>query len=104
MYVTAHSRILGQPGYMTGYSLTEGGLPREEVFQVKTPNSGGKSLNVAAAPFSETLVALTESEKGSVSVWKFNGTRMGMVASVDIVDAIGGRVNWGCCSDVVWLD
>jgi len=52
---------------------------------------------------SETIVALTESEKGSVSVWRYNGTTASVVASVDIVDAIGGS-NRGCCSDVQWLD
>jgi carboxy-cis,cis-muconate cyclase len=103
MWVTAHSRIIGQPGYLTGFSLTESGLPKEEIFQVKTPNSGGKSLNVAACPFSETIVALTESEKGSVSVWKYNGTTAAQVASVDIIDSVGGS-NAGCCSDVQWLD
>lgn len=104
MYVTAHSRVVGQPGYLSGFSLTESGLPSAEVFQVKTPNSGGKSLNVAASPFSETLVALTESEKGSVSVWRFNGTTASMLATVDIVDAPGGVADKGCCSDVQWLD
>jgi len=102
IWVTAHSRVLGQPGYLTGFSLREDGLPSDMLFQVKTPSSGGKSLNVAACPFSENMVALAESEKGSVSVWKYNGTTAMQMASVDIVDA--NSPNGGCCSDVAWVD
>jgi carboxy-cis,cis-muconate cyclase len=102
IWVTSHSRIFGQPGYLSGFSLREDGLPSDFLFQVKTPNSGGRSLNVAACPFAENVVALTESEKGSVSVWKYNGTSAQMLASVDIVDS--KQPNKGCCSDVAWLD
>jgi carboxy-cis,cis-muconate cyclase len=102
IWVTSHSRIIGQPGYLSGFSLREDGLPSDFLFRVKTPSSGGKSLNLAACPFNENLVAMTESEKGSVSVWKYNGTTAQQLASVDIVDA--NEPNKGCCSDVAWLD
>jgi hypothetical protein len=104
IWVTAHSRIVGQPGYLSGFSLSETGLPTELLFQIKTPTSGGKSLNVAACPFSENTVALAESEKGSVSVWQYKAGAATAVqlASVDIVDAT--ESNKGCCSDVQWID
>ncbi|KAE9961401.1 hypothetical protein BLS_002188 [Venturia inaequalis] len=103
IWVTSHSRIIGQQGYLSGFSLREDGLPLPFSFQIKTRNSGGKSLNVAASPFNENMVAVTESERGSVSIYKFNGTTAQMMASVDIVDNLG-KANGGCCSDAVWLD
>ncbi|KAF2427194.1 3-carboxy-cis,cis-mucoante lactonizing enzyme [Tothia fuscella] len=102
LWVTAHSRTIGQSGYLSGFRLDENGLPLELLFQVTTPNSGGKALNVASSPFAESTVALTESEKGSVSVWQYKNATAVQLASVDIVDAQGP--NGGCCSDVQWLD
>jgi carboxy-cis,cis-muconate cyclase len=103
IWVTSHSRVVGVPGYLSGFSLREDGLPSDFLFQIKTRNSGGRSLNMAASPFNENLVAVTESEWGSVGVYRYNGTSAQMVASVDIVDS-PGRANGGCCSDAVWLD
>lgn len=84
---------------MTAFSLSEVGGINEQLWQMKTPTSGGRSLNVAACPWSEKLVALTESEKGSVTVWQSEKGGAIQIANVGIGDGKGS-----CCSDVVWVD
>ncbi|TLD31724.1 4-aminobutyrate aminotransferase [Venturia nashicola] len=66
LWATSHSRIIGQQGYLSGFSLREDGLPINPLFRIKTRNSGGKSLNVAASPFKEGLVAVAESYERSI--------------------------------------
>ncbi|KAF2397133.1 3-carboxy-cis,cis-mucoante lactonizing enzyme [Trichodelitschia bisporula] len=103
LWASSRSRVAGTPGYLSGYSLSESGIPIRALFQVPTATSGGKSNNVAACPFSENMVALTESERGSVSIWKYNGIDAQQVASVNISDS-AAVPNKGCCSEAVWLD
>ena len=101
LWATSHSHTTGQPGYLSGFELSENGMITRPVFQVPTPTSGGRSNNVVSSPFSENAVALTEAELGSVSIWKYvNGTALS-VASVAIKDST--LPNSGCCSDAVWL-
>jgi len=102
LWATSHSRVPGQSGYITGYSLGETGAVYNPLFQVPTPTSGGRSNNVVACPWSENVVALTESEKGSVSIWRYANQTAKEVAKLDIQDAT--QPGWGCCSDAVWLD
>jgi carboxy-cis,cis-muconate cyclase len=102
LWATSHSRTTGNPGYITGFELTETGMIYKTIFQVPTPTSGGRSNNVVACPTAENVIALTEAEQGSVSIWKYvNGTAHN-VASVAIKDSTSP--NTGCCSDAVWLD
>jgi carboxy-cis,cis-muconate cyclase len=94
--------VARKPGYLTGFRLQEDGQIIDQIFQVNTPTGGGKSNNLAACPFAENTVALTESEKGSVSLWRYDNVAVKEIASVQIQDAKGP--NKGCCSEAVWLD
>jgi carboxy-cis,cis-muconate cyclase len=102
LWATSRSRVAGKPGFISGFSLQEDGIILGQLFQVPTPTGGGTSNIVVSNPFSDNLMALTEAEKGSVSLWKYVNRTARVVASVNIGDS-GAPVN-GCCSDVVWLD
>jgi carboxy-cis,cis-muconate cyclase len=102
LWTTSRSRMAGKPGYLTGFKLGESGAVYEMLFQVETPTSGGKSNNVIACPWSENVVALTESEKGSLSIWRYGNGTVKQLVSADIQDT--QRPGSGCCSDAVWLD
>jgi len=102
LWVSAHSRVAGKPGYMTGFKLREDGWVDSTLFQVATPTGGGRSNNIASCPFAENLIALTESDQGSVSVWRYANGNASEVASVKIKDA--AEPDKGCCSEAVWLD
>jgi hypothetical protein len=87
---------------MTGFKLGESGAVYEMLFQVPTPTSGGKSNNIIGSPWSENVVALVESEKGSLSIWRYANNTAKMMVSTEIKDT--QRLGQGCCSDAVWFD
>jgi len=101
LWAAAYSRTKGKSGYMTGYKLREDGWIEKTLFQVETPTSGGRSNHISSCPSSENLLALSESDKGSVSVWKYANDTATEVANLKIGDASGNK---GCCSEAVWLD
>jgi carboxy-cis,cis-muconate cyclase len=102
LWATAHARAAGRPGYMTGFKLREDGWIEGTLFQVTTPTGGGKSNNLASCPFAENLIALTESDVGSVSVWRYAEGTAKEIVNLPIKDA--ALPNKGCCSEAVWLD
>ncbi|KAF2671897.1 3-carboxy-cis,cis-mucoante lactonizing enzyme [Microthyrium microscopicum] len=102
LWATTSSKVGGKPGFITGFRLQEDGQIIDQIFQVNTPTGGGKSNNLAASPFADNMVALTESERGSVSLWRYDNVNVKQIASVQIHDA--GAPNKGCCSEAVWLD
>lgn len=58
----------------TGFkAATSAGYPRSVLLQVSTSTSGGRSNGLSVAPWSNEYVALADSEKGLVQVWRFEG-------------------------------
>lgn len=101
LWATTYSRKPGKSGYMTGFKVQENGIVADRLFQVNTPTAGGRSNNMASCPFAENLIALTESDQGNVSVWKYDNGTAKEIASVKIQDS---QPNRGCCSEAVWFD
>jgi hypothetical protein len=81
-----------QPGFMTAILLTKqdsvvgarppplssgrdvgAGYPIQIILQVSTSTSGGRSNSVTPAQWGNEFVALADSEKGLVQVWRFDG-------------------------------
>jgi hypothetical protein len=82
----ASSAATVQPGFLTAILLTSqdgvagtqrtpvgAGYPIQVILQVSTSTSGGKSNSVTPAHWGNEFVALADSEKGLVQVWRFDG-------------------------------
>jgi hypothetical protein len=84
---TAGPTVL-EPGFLTAIQLTategsapsnprpgarEAGYPLQILLQVSTSTSGGRSNSITPAHWANEYVVLTDSEKGLVQVWRFDG-------------------------------
>lgn len=75
-----------------------------QLFQAKTTTSGGRGNLVSAAPWHEGVVALSESQNGTITLlkWEKQDRRLRQLAQVGIHD--GRYEGSGCCGEVAWVD
>lgn len=103
LWATSRGHRAGTAGYISAFSLspTTGAIIKQ-LFLTKTTTSGGAANAVTPAPFSDELVALSDTEKGFVQIWRLNAS-CGGGASAEVVAELslpGG----GCCANAVWYD
>ncbi|KAI1828256.1 carboxy-cis,cis-muconate cyclase [Xylaria intraflava] len=95
LWATNRARNNSQKGYISAFDLDPTGRISRQLFLLETATSGGFANSVAASPFDNALVALTDNLTGFVQIWHVDD---GVIAHLDIPD--GG----GCCANAVWLD
>jgi carboxy-cis,cis-muconate cyclase len=103
-YMFASTRGLepSTKGYVSAFRLEPSGLlaePLEPLDLWQTPTSGGWANAIEPAPFrgpkGEDLLALTDSEKGFVSVLSWDGKRFDEVSRAELPDGAGAAtVQW----------
>lgn len=97
IWATSRSYRSNYPGYISAFSLSETGDIISQLFLTPTIASGGMANAVAPSTFSDEFVALTDSEKGFVQIWRCTGGTAEVVATLDLQDG-------GCCANAVWYD
>ena len=60
-------------GYSSAQNQVVAGYPLQVLLQVATSTSGGKSNSISPAQWHPEYLALADSEKGLVQVWRFDG-------------------------------
>jgi carboxy-cis,cis-muconate cyclase len=101
MWASNRGRRADIKGWLAVYTLAADGHILQQAWTGQTKTSGGLANAVSPAPWSDGFVALTDSEKGFVQIWKLDegptgdAFNLGLVAQVDISDG-------GCCANVIW--
>ncbi|KAI2642928.1 carboxy-cis,cis-muconate cyclase [Xylaria nigripes] len=95
LWATNRARNNTEKGYLSAFELTSAGQITRQLFLTETTTSGGFANSVAASPFDDALVTLTDNSTGFVQIWHVDD---GLIAHLDIQDG------QGCCANAVWLD
>jgi len=101
LWATNRARVSGTKGYISAFSVSESGKIEKQLFLKETTTSGGGSNIVTPLPgkVGEEFVALTDTEKGFVQIWRLTDEKNDAVVVAE--QAIpAGR----CCANVVWYD
>ena len=75
------------------------GAIEKQLFLSETTTSGGSANAVTPAPFSDEFLALTDTEKGLVQIWRFDAAKESAVVVAEVAIQ-GGK----CCANAVWYD
>ncbi|KAJ5964107.1 uncharacterized protein N7479_003983 [Penicillium vulpinum] len=97
IWATSRSHRSSYPGYISAFSISETGDILSQLFLTPTTTSGGMANAVAPSTSSDEFVAITDSEKGLIQIWRFTGRRTEVVATLDLRDG-------GCCANAFWYD
>ncbi|KAJ5540410.1 hypothetical protein N7494_005486 [Penicillium frequentans] len=97
IWATTRSTRSNHTGYISAFEASSDGDILSQLFLDPTTTSGAMSNAVAPSTFSDNFVALTDSEKGFVQIWKFVNGSTEVVATLNLQDG-------GCCANAVWLD
>ncbi|KAJ5684972.1 hypothetical protein N7536_007591 [Penicillium majusculum] len=97
IWATSRSHRSSRSGYISAFSISETGGILSQLFLTPTTTSGGMANAVAPSTSSDEFVALTDSEKGFIQIWRFTGCWTEVVATLDLRDG-------GCCANAVWYD
>ncbi|KAL1761311.1 3-carboxy-cis cis-mucoante lactonizing enzyme [Schizophyllum commune] len=101
LYTSTRSRDATQPGFISGWSLTEDGDIDRDLFVVPTPEAGGTSNILTTSPWddaSKNMLILTDQDTGFVAL--YNLTEDSSLELLDRVNITGTA----CCAGSVWLD
>jgi len=93
--------------YISGFLLDGDGFITKKMFTVPTTRTGGTNNAITPAPWDDEVVALADSPRGFVQLWRMKGGKdngNGMeynnaepMATLDIADG-------GCCTNVLWYN
>ena len=97
LWATNRGRQEGTKGFISAFRLGEEGQIEEQLFLKETATSGGSANAVTPAPFGDEWLALTDTEKGLVQIWRFDAVGI----SVEVVAEVGIPVG-RCCANAVW--
>ncbi|TRM61230.1 3-carboxy-cis cis-mucoante lactonizing enzyme [Schizophyllum amplum] len=101
LYTSTRSRDASQPGYISGWSLTEDGDIEADLFVVETPEAGGTPWSDA----SKDMLILTDQDTGFVALYNLTGSTLELVNRViERTHASGSITGTACCAGSVWLD
>ncbi|KAL1741528.1 3-carboxy-cis cis-mucoante lactonizing enzyme [Schizophyllum fasciatum] len=104
LYTATRSRGASQPGFISGYSLTEDGDVEKDLFVVPTPEAGGTSNILTTSPWedaSKNMLILTDQDTGFVAL--YNLTSHGSARILELLDRVN-ITGSSCCSGSIWLD
>lgn len=106
LYASSRARETNSTGYISAYELSSDGRIAQQLLLQPTTTSGGSANALAAAPWADSYVALTDTQERFVQIWKLerNATSAGGMA---VEAKVVGRVDvedGGCCANAVWLD
>jgi len=99
LWATTRARDNSSKGYISAFSLSATGEVSKQLFLIPTTSSGGAANAITPAFFSDELLALTDSSKGFVEIWKFSSdtATAKAVAHIDFEET-------GCCANAIWYD
>ena len=86
LYTSTRSRDTTQPGFISGWSLTENGDIDRDLFVVPTPEAGGTSNILTTSPWddaSKNMLILTDQDTGFVALYNLTDS-----GSLDLLDRI----------------
>jgi len=99
LWATNRGRQAGTKGFISAFRLGDSGEIERQLFLMETTTSGGSANAVTPAPFGDEWVALTDTEKGLVQIWRFDVVK----EEVEVVAEVGIPVG-RCCANAVWYD
>lgn len=104
LWASSRAKSDNNTGYISAFTLNEAGAIVEQLFLLPTTTSGGAANAVTASPFSDRIVALTDSSVGFVEIWEMaeDGSSASIVAHLDVADGGMSGTKGGCCANAVW--
>lgn len=98
LWASNRGRSSNTTGYVSVFTLDDGGAIVKQNFIVPTSSSGGIANILTPSPWTDRFTVLTDNSTGFVEIWELSedGSSVAVVAHLDIKD--GG----GCCANALW--
>lgn len=98
LWASNRARHANATGYVSVFTLDEGGAIVKPNFLLPTTSSGGYSNNLTPSPFTDRFTLLAGHRPGFLEVWELteDASSAAPVAHIDMED--GG----GCCANALW--